>query len=308
MKVRLIPREEIDKVKWNSCVHYATNGNIFGYMWYLDAMSRDWSGLVEGDYESVMPLPNKQIRWGKQGLVQPPLIRELAIYSVNPPNNKRNEAFWAAIPEEYRHTDLYVDAFSQPFSEGYEISEKINHYLPLTEAYELLRERFSQAMIDQLEVAKAANLFPVSNLKPERIADLHRQANRQLSDVAYHGLQRIMYNILHRGWGFASGVMNDKQEVLAAEFFIFSHGRIMSLAPSQSKAGTEVNALAHLYDTMLRQQAGKPQLMDFNTSLAPGKNTALQNTLQQLVRGFGALHYDYFSVKTPSKGWLSFLA
>ncbi len=57
MDVRFVPREEIDKVKWNSCVHYANNGNIFGYVWYLDQVAREWDALIEGDYYTYIGLP-----------------------------------------------------------------------------------------------------------------------------------------------------------------------------------------------------------------------------------------------------------
>lgn len=53
MEIKFVFREEIDKVKWNSCVYYVINGNIFGYMWYLDYIVKDWDVLVEGDYELV---------------------------------------------------------------------------------------------------------------------------------------------------------------------------------------------------------------------------------------------------------------
>jgi hypothetical protein len=294
MGIRLIAREDIDKTKWNSCVHYATNGNIFGYMWYLDAMARQWDALVEGDYEAVMPLPHKELHWRQQGLIQPPLVREMAIYSINPPSNKRTEAFWAALPEQYKKVALQVDAFSQPRSDSWTVSELKNYFLPLSESYELLRERYTQEMIDKLAVAKAATLYPVSSLKPERIAELYRQTRGTLTEPEFHGLQRIMYNALHRGWGFASGIMNQQQEVLAADFFIFSHGRIMSLAPVVTAPGARVHAQEYLYDLMIRQQANKPQAMDFNTHA----------TGDHFARHLGALSYEFFRVQRDERKWL----
>lgn len=294
MSIRLISREEIDKTKWNSCVHYAVNGNIFGYMWYLDAMARHWDGLVEGDYESVMPLTHREVGWRQQGLVQPPLVRELAIYSVNPPSNKRNEAFWNALPPEYKKVKLDLDAFSQPRTDNWVTTELTNYFLPLNEPYELIRARYSQELVDRLEVAKQQDLFPMSSLKPERIAELFRKMKGVLSEPEFHGLQRIMYNALHRGWGFASGIMNREQEVLAAEFFIFSHGRVMSLAPIVTKAGEAIHAKEYLYDLMIRQQAGKPQSLDFNATASD----------VDFARQFGSIHYEYYHVENERpKGW-----
>lgn len=293
MSIRLVPREEIDKTKWNSCVHYASNGSIFGYMWYLDAMARHWDGLVQGDYEAVMPLTPKAIRWGQEGLKQPPLIRETAIYSVNPPSLSRNKAFWAAIPEEYKVVDLQLDSFSQPREGDWTNSPQTNYYLPLSGQYEQIRERYSSDLIEQLAIAEAADLFPSSSMKPEKIAEHFRQSTNLITEQVFHGLQRIMYNILHRGWGFGTGVMNRDKEILAADFFIFSHGRIMSLAPSNTPPGHAVFAQQYMYDAIIRNNAGKPQALDFN---APFNSV-------EFAQSFGALDYEYFKVQRDKRLW-----
>jgi hypothetical protein len=293
MQIRLVERDEIDKVKWNSCVHYATNGSIYGYLWYLDAMARDWVGLVEGDYESVMPLPYHNLVLGRQGLRQPQLVRELAVYSVNPPSNERTAAFWAAVPEVYKRVDLTVDAFSPPRDDSFELAARTNYYLPLAEQYELIRERYSQELIDQLQKADAHELYPTTSIKPEKLADLYRELNGPVPDQVFHGLQRIIYNVLHRGWGFVSGVMDAEQELLAADFFVFSHGRILSLAPCATPRGHQLFARQHLYDTLIRGQVGKPQALDFN--VAPDQT--------DFAKSFGALPYDYFRVQRDTRKW-----
>ena len=293
MNIRLLRREEIDKVKWNSCIHYATNGSIFGYMWYLDATARHWDGLVEGDYESVMPLTYRPLRWGQTGLLQPPLVRELAIYSVNPPSNQRNQAFWEALPDHYKKIDLQLDSFSPPRGEDWQLSERTNYYLPLATTYEEVSINYSEAIKDKLAIARDADLFPSSSLKPEQVAANYRQDNAPVKEDVFHGLQRIMYNLLHRGWGFATGVMNREKELLAADFFLFSHGRVMSLAPSVTPAGASVHAQEHLFDAVIRNFAGKPQVLDFNVKTGQ----------EELAKSFGALNYEYFQVRRDNRRW-----
>ena len=93
MEIRFIEGKDIDKVKWNSCIHYATNGNIFAYKWFLDYVAKDWHALVEGDYESVFPLVWKKGLLGKDELYQPSLMRELGIYSINVLSRARVQRF-----------------------------------------------------------------------------------------------------------------------------------------------------------------------------------------------------------------------
>jgi hypothetical protein len=291
MNIQLLPREEIDKIKWNSCVHYATNGSVFGYMWYLDATARHWDALVEGDYESVMPLPFERRRWQGDSLYQPPLIRNLAVYSIHSPDQARIDAFWAAVPEQYRRINLAVDTFSAPTKGTWAVEETHNYYLPLLGEYEALRSRFSPSRLADLERAAAADIFPTTSLKPEQLAAYYRANHPLVKDQEFHGLQRIMYNVLHRGWGFATGVMDREKNLLAADFFIYSHGRIMSLAPVQTAAGEAVGALAHVYDAVIRNHAGKPQALDFNTHrISPG-----------FAKGFGAVAYTYHQVERDTR-------
>ena len=54
--IELVPYEQIDRKKWDTCIHFAVNGLPYAYTWYLDAVSEYWDGLVYGDYEAVMPL------------------------------------------------------------------------------------------------------------------------------------------------------------------------------------------------------------------------------------------------------------
>lgn len=97
MNIQRIKRDEINKTKWNSCVHFATNGNICGYKWYIDAISKDWEALIEGDYESVMPLIWKKNWIGRKQIYVPTLMREVGIYSANALSPKRVTTFLEAI-------------------------------------------------------------------------------------------------------------------------------------------------------------------------------------------------------------------
>ena len=137
MDIRLVKQEDIDKVKWNSCVHYANNGNIFGYKWYLDHVAKDWDGLVEGDYESVFPLVWRKGLWGGRVLYQPDLMRELGIYTINAPSSKRIKTFLAAIPSEYKQIDIVLNEQNHyPSVPEFATATHINHQLLLARPFE----------------------------------------------------------------------------------------------------------------------------------------------------------------------------
>lgn len=298
MEIKLLRREEIDKVKWNSCVHYATNGNIFGYMWYLDHIAKDWDALVEGDYESVFPLVWKERRFSGRDLHQPRLIRELGVYSIHVLSKPRVQRFLQAIPEEYRSIDIALNE-QNPVPEGlpFQAEEQTNHQLFLNRPYEELADGFSRGLLEQLQKAEDAGLALSSNVKPEQIAAFYQEhlPRRAQDEEVFHGMQRVMYNALHRGWGFASTVLRPGDAaVLAVNFFLFSHGKVVSFMPVASAEGEEAGALPHLFNGLIRQHAGRPAILDFNASVPTA-----------LAEGFGARPNPFFRLrkKAGALGW-----
>lgn len=270
MNIKRLHRDELIKEKWNGCVHYAANGNIFGYMWYLDFVAKDWEALVEGDYLSVFPLVYRQNWWGRLELYQPDLMRAMGIYSVKALSAIRIKAFLEAIPEEYKKIDITINARNRPPRDNsFQTEERTNHLLMLKQPYESMRDGYSEAFRQKLNTAEEAGLLPIGSIKPEKLADFYRQQRPKnaATEKQYHALHRIMYNVLHRGTGFGSAISHpDTGEILAADFFIFSHGRMLSLAPSVSARGKVLGALEMLYDYMIRSNANRPLLLDFNTS------------------------------------------
>lgn len=268
MDIQLVKHEDIDKVKWNSCVHYANNGNVFGYKWFLDFVAKDWDGLVEGDYESVFPLVWRKGFLGGKELHQPPLMRELGLYSINALSAKRVEAFLNAIPDEYRHIEIVVnEQVNLPPKHDFDVIELYNHQMLLTEPYEILRANYAENIKEKLSIASVNQLIATSNLKPEKVASFYQKYAKDRRHLShnFHALQRIMYNVLHRGWGFASGIESQGGELLAANFFIYSHNKVLSLVPLESPAGAELGALPLLFDMLMRTHAGRPMILDFNT-------------------------------------------
>lgn len=293
MEIRLVPRDEIDKVKYNSCVHYANNGNIFGYIWYLDFVAKEWDALVEGDYESVMPLPRREGLLGRPELIQPALMRELGIYSIHVLSPKRVRAFLEAIPKKYKKVDLVVnEQVDAPHDLGYAVVNETNHQLLLEPSYEALVEQFDRSLLLGLDKAEQAEVMPVSHLKPEKLADFYRRYSPAGGerDRNFHTLQRIMYNVLQRGMGFASGVQAADKTLLAVNFWMYSHHKVISLMPVESPAGQRAHALDYLFNMLVRTHAGRPMILDFNA-----------NSSADFARRFGARENYFHRIRRNTK-------
>lgn len=288
MEIRFVPGEEIDTLKWNSCVHYATNGNIYGYRWFLDGITRDWDALVEGDYESVFPLPWRKTLWRNKQLDHPDLIRELGIFSIHVLSGARVKAFLDAIPEECGRGTLHLNEMIRSVDhQGISWSEKDNYQILLANDYEEIAGNYTPQGLKLLSLAAEKHAYmPVSNLKPERIADYFLEQGKSSKQRIrqFHALQRLMYNALHRGWGFAMGVVDASESLLAADFFFNSHGKVVSALGPQRSDRCETGALPLLYDTLIRSQAGRPAILDLNGNKQLGELLGAQQNSYPVVR------------------------
>lgn len=299
MPVRIISKDELERDRWNGCVHYANNGNIFGYKWYLDAIAKDWDALVEGNYESVMPLMYSAHK-GKKHMHRPTLIREAGIFSVHVLSPARINKFLNAIPPEYETLDIHFNAGTSIVSpETLTRHEQVNQQLSLANSYEEIAGNYSSDFLRKLDIAQSHQLRPTT-LKPERIAAFYRTHQPHTADTEkiFHGLQRIMYNALHRGWGFGTGITNARGELLATDFFLYSHGQVMSLAAAISEPGKKQGAHELLLDMQIRNHAGRPIELDFNS-------TYQTRFYRQLAKQTGAQEVDFYRLerKIEEKAW-----
>ena len=264
MQLRYIPHADIDRQLYNSCIHFAINGRAWGYKWYLDATARRFDVLVEGEYESVMPLVWDQNWLGRKRVTMPVLTPALGVFSVNVLSAKRLGYFVREVAARFDAVDL---TFTSDAARAGEVdwtwSPEPAYVLPLAELpYESLAGGYGSDLLRRLSQAQAAGLLVHANLKPERISAFvaeHARGGQQLQ----HPMLRVLYNALHRGWGWTSAVSDADGKLLAVAAFVFTHSRITPILTAESPSGKTVHALDLLFDYALRQSAGRPVLFEF---------------------------------------------
>lgn len=297
MNIQYIEHKAIDTLKWNSCIHYAHNGNPYGFTWYLDNIAPKWNGLVEvtaEGYVSVMPLPYNTKLLGIKQLYQPFFTQQLGIYSVNILSQKRIQSFLSAIPDEFKYIDLNLNEKNKVKPEwGFQTQLKPNLLLDLNQPYDSIAANYSTNLKRNLKKASKYNLSITNSLKPETVIQLFwdNVANRikPLKDFHFHALHRIMYNAMHRGRGFLSGVLNEDGKLIAAAYFMASHHRIINLLPSSTPEGRAKGAMHFLLDIMMRTNAGRPLVFDFEGSSI--------ESIAKFYKSFGATEVFYPNIK-----------
>ena len=266
MRLRYVPHAEIDRQLYNSCIHYALNGRAWGYKWYLDATARHFDVLVEGEYESVMPLVTSENWLKRMRLDQPVLTPGLGVFSVRVLSQKRLGYFLREAAARFDRVDLTFTgetAHGTGEDEDWEWTRGQNLAINIAGAdYETLAAEFAPDTLRQIALARKSDLLVHANLKPERVAAFvaeHLDDGQRLQ----HPMLRVLYNAMHRGWGWTSAVTDKAGQPLAAAAFVFTHNRVARVLDVESPAGKRVGALSLLYDYALRQSAGRQIVFDF---------------------------------------------
>ena len=257
MAFRVIPSDEIDRLKWDSCVHYATQPAFSGYTWYLNAVSRDWVGLVEGDYETVMPLFHGKDWLTRPVHVQPHHLAPNGPFSIHVMGRPRMLDLLRALPVRSRNVLLAWEG--QTGVEGVRAETVERFLLPLYDPIEDLLSRIDPP-------ARSGQSYRYGSPTPEKLSDFwmaHAGSYRAKDKDRFRYL-RIMYQVLHRGQGFSTSVESEAGEPLAMAFFVSSHNYLFRLFSAAVKGERGLDALRALYVGLIETNAGRPVVLDFN--------------------------------------------
>lgn len=247
MTLDFVPFEDLDKNKWNGNIHYSVNGNIYGYYWYLKSVIKEWDAIIEGDYQSVMPIPRRPL-----SEFQKSLLPYLGPYTVLGIYDKRVQSFyskWKLLNRECYYG--FNDSFGKLIAnEDQRLVVKKRSYIDLNSNYELITEGYHNEANQVLIEATTKTFVFGSDIKPELLL-----AEENMSELEKNTYYRIMYNAIQRsaGWGL---LIEDKNSgKFSKSFFINDKSGIYEIFTSTQNTP---NIHLSLIDTLLRSNAGKP--------------------------------------------------
>jgi hypothetical protein len=301
MEIKLLKRNEIETAKWNGCIHYSSNSRIYGYSWYLDNVADDWWGLVEGDYESVMPLVwNDKLLKTKQ-IYQPFLTQQLGLFSMNICSKARIEFFLNAIPAEFRYVDMQLNFLNTDIAEfkNWKIELRTNFILDLKRPYEEIQKGYSNNLRRILKKQTEANLYATTDLKPEtfisQVREFHTAQKNNIPEAFYHTALRVIYNCLHRGQGTIFAIFDTEKRLCAAAFIVFDSYRLVNVINFSTEIGKELNAMHFLFDGLIQNNANTLKIFDFEGSNIEG--------VARFYESFGAINQPYPRLKYNNLPW-----
>ena len=302
-EIRILKREEIEPSKWDGCIYYSPNSRIYAYSWYLDSVCDEWYGIVENEYESVMPIVVKTKKWLKYKEVYHPFMaQQLGLFSMSIISSARLAKFLEVIPESYKHIQMQLNfgnfAVKQLTDKGFNIETRPNYILSLARPYDEIYKEYSSNLKRKLQKSSEEHFLFNTDLKPEEFVDLAKTyfpEKEAFTDEVYYTLLRIIYNCAHRGKGLVYSLFDADRNFLAATFILFDGTRLVNLVNISSPLGKEKNAMAILFDGLIKGSAGQLKILDFEGSKLEG--------VAQFYQSFGAKNEPYFEIKKDMRPW-----
>ena len=290
-RIIYISGEKIDHEKWDRCIDQAVNGNICGYSWFLDIMCKGWGGLVQGDYEYIMPVQVAK-RFGIRYMLQPRFIQQSGVFGSISPDVDTVGFFLEALPEEIKVIDYHFNEQNR-LPLRFELEMRTNFLLKTDKPYEELKLAYNHNLLRKLRKSVHSGFHIIKNNNPEPLIKLFRDENGNrfsfLKDKDYTKLALVIQACIHRDKAKVWSVYNSEKELCGGVVWLFSHDSAVLYFSVQGKNEKAEGALAWLIDAFIQENASSDLVLDFEGSVHPG--------LARFYGSFGSVVHTYTRLK-----------
>jgi hypothetical protein len=246
MKIQYVRNQEINRLRYDNALKRSFNANIFAYSWYLDQVCDDWDLLVEGDYETVCPIPLTK----KMGIIrvkQPKLAPFLGVFSSKHLPAEKVSAILKSIP--YRNVTITLNHLNRISRYNRKQSVKVQ-VLDLITPYKKISEHYTQQAKEAL--TQNDGTFVMRSIRADEYMFFKRSQKKQ-GPIENMQLMRIMnYAIRYKSAGIYS-VYSPHNELIAAIFLIKSNNRLFLFDCTANQEGQSrhgvFRAINHLIES-----------------------------------------------------------
>lgn len=293
-----LTHKEINKSKWDSCIHGSLSRLPYGLSWWLDIVSPDWEALILDDYTAIMPLTWKS-RLGIYYIRQPWFTQQLGVFSPDTISHAVLVSFMDMIPEKYRYIEVQLNTSNIPVSGSFTLSFRSNYVLDLTSDYLVTARGYNRNCRRNIQKALNAGLHIKKGPGPtafSRFTERNLDSSLRKNAGLFESLPRIVQATIERECGEILGVYDRREELQAAGWFVNFGGRCLFMVCASTAAGKTNQAMHFLVDHKIRERSGSGQIFDFTGSNIPG--------VEYFNTGFGAVRQSYPALKMNRLPWI----
>lgn len=282
-KLHILPSHEIDPVKWDSCVTRSQHAMLYATCQYLNAMADNWSGIIQEDYEAVMPVCWRK-KMGIRYAYTIPFIQQLGWYT----NVNIDGSAFAGALSRFVSYGGYAFNYANIVKEA-NVATASNYILNLALTYNEITAGYSGDALNNIKKAGRAKCTYQQGDIDEAITyyqALYAGRLRGTTRHDYDNFTRLVSALANKGQAFARKVIHEANgETLSIALLLKDNSRLYNIMNSTTVAGRKTSANHLLFDRLFAEFAGSNLVFDFEGSDIPGIGLFYQK--------FGAVNQPY---------------
>jgi len=290
--VKYITHKDINKQAWDNCLDNASNQLIYAYSWYLDVVSPEWDALVLGNYEAIMPLPQRK-RFTIAYLAQPLFTQQLGVFYANMEHMNATNDFIAAIPDKFKLIEINLNTFNITSNATFSIKSNITCHLDLSQTYENLQNNYNEQIIRNIKKAVKNKLIIDNEITPQIVIELFKTNRgkkiKNFKKKSYVLLNKLINVLKDKKMVSCVGVKNQNGVYIAGAIFLKQFENAIFLFSGANQEAKELGAMSFLIDSYIKSNANTSLLLDFE-----GSNN---KNLSRFYLGFGSKIVNYYSLR-----------
>lgn len=289
MKIYHLPNKLIDFELWDKTLLSTSNGLIYARSWYLDIVSPGWEALVSENYEYIFPVPVKK-KYKIPYIVQPFLTQQLGLFSSRDINNQILNLFINKLPTYSYELNMnernnLIGSIVNP-----------NFLLSLDKSYQELHKNYSVNTIRNLKNAEKSGLTITNELSIDAFIAFYQSIKKDYLSISSVMLRLLVEEGVKQNEMKITGVLNDKNELIAANCLAYYNNRITNLIPVSNDEGKKHAAMFLLINEIIKNESSTEKIFDFEGSKIEG--------IARFYKGFGAVNHPYYTIKNLRPSFL----
>ncbi len=297
LNIIYIKHKDVNKEKWNKCIDISKNRIVYALTWYLDRISPNWDALIEGDYESVMPIIHRR-KYFTNYIYNPFFTAKLGIFSKKNIDNYLVNRFFRAIPKKFKLIDIKLNSYQNFSVPNFKTQINTTYELYLNKSYEEIAETFSKnhkknivkGYNSNITIKKENDVSELILLKKNQMLNLK---NSQFKNIHFFRLSNILNYALNKGYCIVYNAYDTNDNICASAVFLTKYNRAVKYTATND-IGKKNRAGYLLIDTFIKDMSGSNLILDFAGSNIKG--------IANFNAGFGSAKYTYQNISANNLG------
>jgi hypothetical protein len=286
-RIQYLSSQDVDREKWDRCVAAAPNSLIYNSSIYLDMMADHWNAVVVGDYEAVMPLPWRR-RWFVKYHYHVPFIAQGGLTGTF--DNGLSKTVAKAILRKISYGDLVLNHGNQALAKFMRAVPLVNLVLDLAVEFPHIFKMYHHNLDKNLRRASRFELVYKSDYNVKLPIALFRKEYgsrlKSVRPVDYERFTGLCLHLYQVNKAIVRKVTDEKGKPLATALLLRDHARLYNVINTVSPEGKRRSANHFLFDQLIREFAGQPLVLDFESTQQAG--------VRKFYEHYGAVSETYY--------------